>query len=352
TRRAGSDKTVRKNNKIYSGLGLLLSPTSSMGNDSEHIRGSSIKSPACMLRKNKSRLTGSNSSQVETSHSSMDGREKRKRLSEANQQLLEKNAVNKPIDVGRNAATVNGSVSSSLLKAPNLDKVSPTVGRTISRKAHAKSSIRPKVPRKLLAREDNMQSRDIDASQSSVSELAFDLAWPRKNYCDVSEDETTQAVRKMNFKISSQNHVTGDTYHANSNANSKTLPNGWKKNKSRLTCSNSSQVETSHSSMDGREKRKRKDLESKRIQFRATSSSSKVSGSFRRASLQEVKASPVGSVSSSLLNTPNLDKVSPAAGRTISRKAHAKSSIRPKVPRKLLAREDNMQSRDIDASQS
>ncbi|GKA96108.1 cullin, conserved site-containing protein [Tanacetum coccineum] len=52
-------------------------------------------------------------------------------------------------------------------------------------------------------------------------------AWlPGKNYCDVSEDETTQAVCEMNFKISSQNHVIGDTYHANSNANSETLSNG------------------------------------------------------------------------------------------------------------------------------
>ncbi|GKE02585.1 hypothetical protein Tco_1390568, partial [Tanacetum coccineum] len=82
----------------------------------------------------------------------------------------------------------------------------------------------------------------------------------------------------------------------------------------------------------------------------ATSSSSKVS--CRRASLQEIKGSPVGSVSSSPLKALNLDKLSPAAGRTISRKAHAKSSIGPEVPRKLLAREDNMQSRDINASQS
>nr|GEW86775.1 cullin, conserved site-containing protein [Tanacetum cinerariifolium] len=52
----------------------------------------------------------------------------------------------------------------------------------------------------------------------------------------------------------------------------------------------------------------RKDLESKRLQFGATSSSSKVFGSSRRASLQEVNASPVGSVSSSLLKAPNLDK--------------------------------------------
>nr|GFB69955.1 CW-type zinc finger [Tanacetum cinerariifolium] len=54
---------------------------------------------------------------------------------------------------------------------------------------------------------------------------------PGNNYYDVSEDETTLAVYEMNYKISSQN--TRDTYHANSNTNSKTVPNGWKKNKSR-----------------------------------------------------------------------------------------------------------------------
>ncbi|GJV74159.1 peptidase S10, serine carboxypeptidase, alpha/beta hydrolase fold protein [Tanacetum coccineum] len=65
---------------------------------------------------------------------------------------------------------------------------------------------------------------------------------PGKNYCDVSEDETTQAVREMNFKISSLNHVIGDTYHANSNANSETLSNGWKKNKYRPKGGNFSQA--------------------------------------------------------------------------------------------------------------
>nr|GEW21656.1 hypothetical protein [Tanacetum cinerariifolium] len=78
-----------------------------------------------------------------------------------------------------------------------------------------------------------------------------------KNYCDVSQDETTQGVHEMNFKISSQNHVIGDTYHTNSNANFETMPNGWKTNKSRPKGSNSKQVETSHSLMDGRQKRKR-----------------------------------------------------------------------------------------------
>nr|GEZ14363.1 cullin, conserved site-containing protein [Tanacetum cinerariifolium] len=74
-------------------------------------------------KKNKSRLDGCNSSQVETSHSSMDDRQKRKRLSKANQQLLEKNIVNKPIDVGRNAATVNGEPRRKKLKTmADLDK--------------------------------------------------------------------------------------------------------------------------------------------------------------------------------------------------------------------------------------
>ncbi|GKF15474.1 hypothetical protein Tco_0056936, partial [Tanacetum coccineum] len=46
----GSDKPVRKNYEIYSGLGLLLSPSSSTGNDLEDIGGSTIESPGCVLR--------------------------------------------------------------------------------------------------------------------------------------------------------------------------------------------------------------------------------------------------------------------------------------------------------------
>ncbi|GJS80919.1 hypothetical protein Tco_0747460 [Tanacetum coccineum] len=136
-----------------------------------------------------------------------------------------------------------------------------------------------------------------------------------------------------------------------SNANSEgTAPDGWKKisqdtkkkplikgngMKIKLSVSRESSVDKSHEkNLDATSSRK--DLESERFQFGATSSSSKVSGSFRRASLKEVKGSPVGTVSSSPLKAPNLDKLSPAAGRTISRKAHAKSSIWPEVQEKLL----------------
>ncbi|GKB01892.1 hypothetical protein Tco_0829936, partial [Tanacetum coccineum] len=48
--KVGSDMPVRKNYEIYSGLGLLLSPSSSTGNDLEDIGGSTIKSPGCVLR--------------------------------------------------------------------------------------------------------------------------------------------------------------------------------------------------------------------------------------------------------------------------------------------------------------
>ncbi|GKC11325.1 hypothetical protein Tco_1008107 [Tanacetum coccineum] len=116
----------------------------------------------------------------------MDSRQKRKRLSEANQQLLEKNVVNKPIDVGRNAATVNDKGENGGLKAEingkgidqhdhsnfnkvtNLDKVSPAAGRTISRKAHAKS--RPEVPRIDGSGVSNVIKRPKDtANQIEVS---------------------------------------------------------------------------------------------------------------------------------------------------------------------------------------
>ncbi|GJS80922.1 hypothetical protein Tco_0747463 [Tanacetum coccineum] len=102
--------------------------------------------------------------------------------------------------------------------------------------------------------------------------------------------------------------------------------------KIKLSVSRESSVDKSHEK-NLNATSSRKDLESERFQFGATSSSSKVSGSFRRASLKEVKGSPVGTVSSSPLKAPNLDKLSPAAGRTISRKAHAKSNVWPKVPR-------------------
>ncbi|XP_076943545.1 cysteine-tryptophan domain-containing zinc finger protein 3-like isoform X2 [Bidens hawaiensis] len=63
-----------------------------------------------------------------------------------------------------------------------------------------------------------------------------------------------------------------------------------------------------------------------------TSSSSKISGSSRRASLQERKGSPVGSVSSFSISAPNPYNNSPASGKTIPRKAHARTEI----PRKNI----------------
>ncbi|GJR62485.1 cullin, conserved site-containing protein [Tanacetum coccineum] len=494
--KVGSDKPVRKNYEIYSGLGLLLSPSSSTGNDSEDIVGSTIESPGCVLRDMTSVFVPGD-----------------RLVSPLNESLLCLTKVALPVNQFVDASSSRheevkqievkelNSVKCEVVdgiknEAPFLEKCVGTLSfdnkRDLTNESKGKLS---KAPAE-AASHDNWVACDrcnawrllpigITADNLPENWWCSKSTWlPGKNYCDVSEDETTQAVREMNFKISSQNHVIGDTYHANSNANSETPPDGWKKNKSRHEGSNSSQVEISHSSMDSRQKRKRlseanqqlleknivnkpidvgrnaatvngeprpkklktmtgidqhdhltstkiknenerqtentrassksklldrksceevempakkrklkdqdtppyantvkekrlktsntdingeekplikgngmkiklsvsregsvdkshekllnatssrKDLESERFQFGATSSSSKVSGSFRRASLKEVKGSPVGTVSSSPLKAPNLDKLSPAAGRTISRKAHAKS--RPEVPR-------------------
>ncbi|XP_076891541.1 cysteine-tryptophan domain-containing zinc finger protein 7-like [Bidens hawaiensis] len=63
----------------------------------------------------------------------------------------------------------------------------------------------------------------------------------------------------------------------------------------------------------------KKDLESERFLVAATSSSSIVSGSCKRASLQEKKRSPVGPALSSPFRAPNLDKP--------SRKAHVRTEV-------------------------
>ncbi|XP_076907512.1 cysteine-tryptophan domain-containing zinc finger protein 3-like [Bidens hawaiensis] len=94
--------------------------------------------------------------------------------------------------------------------------------------------------------------------------------------------------------------------------------------KIKLSASKENSVDTSH----GKSQQHREKI--------TTSSSSKISGSSRRASLQERKGSPVGSVSSFSISAPNPDNNPPASGKTIPRKAHARTEI----PRK-----------DVDTSQ-
>ncbi|GJY90339.1 cullin, conserved site-containing protein, partial [Tanacetum coccineum] len=328
--------------KYVSGLGLLLSPSSSTGNDSEDIVGSTIESPGCVLRvrcqKLKQRqvfhdnwvacdrcnawrllpigITADNlpenwwcskstwllekelllmsvrmkphSAVREMNFNKFQNNvigdtQKRKRLSEANQQLLEKNVVNKPIDVGRNDATVNGE--------PRPKKLKTKTG--LDQHDHLTST--------KIKNENERQAENTRAS--SKSKLL-----DRK-----SCEEVEMPAKKRKLKDQQD-----------------TLPYTNTVKEKRL--------KTSNTDINGEEKPLIKGNGMKiKLSFGATSSSSKVS--CRRASLQEIKGSPVGSVSSSPLKAFNLDKLSPAAaGRTISRKAHAKSSIGPEVPRKLLAR--------------
>ncbi|KAI7748683.1 hypothetical protein M8C21_000332 [Ambrosia artemisiifolia] len=79
------------------------------------------------------------------------------------------------------------------------------------------------------------------------------------------------------------------------------------------------------------------DLESERFLVAANSSSSIVSGSCKRTSVQERTESPAGAVLSSPISAFNPGKVSLAVGKTISRKAHVRTE---------------MQRKDIAASQS
>ncbi|GJW32318.1 cullin, conserved site-containing protein [Tanacetum coccineum] len=267
--KVGSDKPVRKNYEIYSGLGLLLSPSSSTGNDSEDIGGSTIKSPGCVLRDMTSVFVPGD-----------------RLVSPLNESLLCLTKVALPVNQFVDASSSRheevkqievkelNSVKCEVVdgiknEAPFLEKCVGTLSfdnkRDLTNESKGKLS---KAPAE-AASHDNWVACDrcnawrllpigITADNLPENWWCSKSTWlPGKNYCDVSEDETTQAVREMNFKISSQNHVIGDTYHANSNANSETLPDGWKKNKSRHEGSNSSQVETSHSSMDSRQKRKR-----------------------------------------------------------------------------------------------
>nr|GFA20131.1 CW-type zinc finger [Tanacetum cinerariifolium] len=182
-----------KNNKIYSGLGLLLSPSSSTGNDLEDIGGSSIKSPGCVLRDMTSRFVPDD-----------------RLVSPLNERV-------KQIEVkeGKKSCAVVSDTQQT--QVPPIEAASHEYWVACDQ-----------------CNAWRLLSIGITAANLPKNWWCSRSTWlPGKNYCDVSKDETTQAICEMNFKISSQYHVIGDTYHANSNANSETLPNGWKKNKSR-----------------------------------------------------------------------------------------------------------------------
>nr|GEZ50541.1 cullin, conserved site-containing protein [Tanacetum cinerariifolium] len=229
--------------------------------------------------------------------------------------------------VGRNAATVNGQPRPKKIK---------TIAELYQHDHLTLTKIKNEYETQTENTRASSKSKLLD--RKSCEEVKMPVK--KRKLKDQDTPPYASTVKEKRLKTS------------NTNINGKEKPlikgNGMKV---KLPVSRESSVDKSHEK-NLNATSTRKDLESERFQFGATSSSSKVSGSLRRASLQEVKGSPVGSVSLSLLKAPNLDKVSPAAaGRTLPRKSHAKSSIRPEVPRKLLAREDNMESRDIDASQ-
>ncbi|GJS80923.1 cullin, conserved site-containing protein [Tanacetum coccineum] len=280
--KVGSDKPVRKNYEIYSGLGLLLSPSSSTGNDSEDIVGSTIESPGCVLR-SKGKLSKvsvtvkadkeaqknivpvkkgeTNGECVKDELFSLDFTSKESRESVKRVQMSN-NEETRPMTVAKRLS-LDSKRSSKGSTALSVCKTEPDVSKHTTVHSEKKQGIE-ELPSKRKNKLTGVQSigisslgaiKDKSAMQTEVAlaEAASHDNWvacdqcnawrllpigitadnlpenwwcskstwlPGKNYCDVSEDETTQAVREMNFKISSQNHVIGDTYHANSNANS------------------------------------------------------------------------------------------------------------------------------------
>nr|GFD28373.1 cullin, conserved site-containing protein [Tanacetum cinerariifolium] len=77
-----------------------------------------------------------------------------------------------------------------------------------SRKAHAKSSSRPEVPRKLLAREDNKQIRDIVSSQSQI--LGGTIELKRKEASKFTGTKSTQKSRKGSLLMSKDCGIVKD----------------------------------------------------------------------------------------------------------------------------------------------
>ncbi|KVH91484.1 uncharacterized protein LOC112528978 [Cynara cardunculus var. scolymus] len=412
-------------------------------------------------KKNKFRPEDSNSSLRQTSHSSMDAqqhKQKRKSSSEANQSLLEKNVVNKPIDlhprklsnfaVGRHAAKVNGKdvtggdlkpkklksktgsdqyhyLTSNKFKteaAPNTDgyrnnkpvrdlggngfSSNPTLPSmaderdmeqddeqlyTSNGDHQCRDRLIISVKRQKESTQVSMKSKLSDRRSSEKVEMHakkrklkdWQESQPYGNTLESTEDnlpDTKTREESSDRTGRKEKRLKTSKTEVKESAASKGDDRSFHKGKTMkiiLPASKENSVEKSHEKNHQQDKHRedrekatsrpnlrelyssRKDLESERFLLAATSSSSKVSDSCRRASLQERKGSPVESVSSSPMRALNLDKLSPAVGRNISRKGHAKiGGTGTEIPRKLMAREDDMKVhrsvqglRDTDGSQ-
>lgn len=443
----------------YNGSGVISGVVPvNVGNSGQTNLNINVDTMPNGLKKNKSRPEDSTSSLRQTSHSSMDAqqhKQKRKSSSEANPSLLEKNVVNKSIDLhpsklsnfalGGHAAKVHGKdvtggdlkpkklksktgsdqchyATSNKIKteaAPNTDGYrnnkavrdlggngfgsNPTLPSmaderdmeqdneqlyTSNGDHQCRDRLIISVKRQKESTQVSMKSKLSDGRSSEKVEMHakkrklkdWQESQPYANTLESTEDnlpdtktreessdrtgrkEKRLKTSKTEVKESTASKGDGRSFHkgktmkiilpaSKENFIDKSHEKNHQQDKHREKVTSRSNLSDLYSS--------RKDLESERFLLAATSSSSKVSDSCRRASLLERKGSPVESVSSSPMRSLNLDKLSPAVGRDISRKGHAKNGgTGTEIPRKLLAREDNMKVhrsvqdlRDTDAGQ-
>ncbi|KAK1430835.1 hypothetical protein QVD17_13876 [Tagetes erecta] len=251
------------------------------------------------------------SSMVGTSQSPMDvqqhNTQKRNSPSETKQLLLEKKGDVKPKKLENMTRSEQyEAVTSKKIKTeseqPNSSSRShrPQNGLLVSVKTHTENNLMDKrvdihaKKRKLKDLQESQQiASGLENSETRIKRKEKRLKTELK---ESSDDKCLNKSKSMKIKLSVSKENSVDTNHE------KYQQQGYK-----ITC--------------------KKDLGSERFLLAASSSSSLVSSSCKRASLQERRGSPAGSVLSSPTKVLNVDKDSLAVGKTISRKAHVKTEV-------------------------
>ncbi|KAK1417898.1 hypothetical protein QVD17_27033 [Tagetes erecta] len=261
------------------------------------------------LKRIKTRPEGGSSSLIETSYPSMDAqqhsRQKRKGLFETNQPLLDKNGFVKAKKLkSKTLSDQYDIVTSNMIKC---EDHRPKEGLVISANRHTEN--------KPFCMENNIMDKKVEIHAKKRKLKDWQESQPCANTLESSEDRIKMKDKRLKTEVETTNDVS-----FNKGKTMKIKLSGTKENLvDRGREKNQQHRETIYC---------KKDVESERSLLAATSSSSKISGSCKRASFQERKGSPVGSVSSFSSRALNPDNVSPASGKTIPRKAGIDASQR------------------------
>ncbi|KAL8195772.1 hypothetical protein R6Q57_025525 [Mikania cordata] len=287
----------------------------SIGNSDHKNSYAHTETLANKFEKIKSRpAEGTNSSLIETS--SMDvqlhNRQKRKSLSKLSQLLLEKkddvklkNLKNKTeFEQCETVTSKKMKIESEQLNSSN-GGLRSKVGLVVSLKTQTESNLLDKkveihAKKRKLKNWQESQPHE-NGSENSENRIIRKEKRIKTDLKESSDEKCLNQGNTMKIKLSTSKEKLVETNHEKN-----------QQHRYKISC--------------------QKDSESEWLLLAATSSSSVVSGSYKRASLQERKGSPVGSVLSSPIMALNLDKNSVAVGETISRKA----LVRTEIPKKSI----------------